>query len=135
MTGVFPLAWAVNPSLVGASLAGLAASLTTPVVKPSRNVCTSGDLCGGSLHNGCHDRSGPVTPATRALRLSQLIGDKLASEALATHAANLFERADAMERENMGPAADPAASQPAQQGQESSLRNLTTCRMLSGKID
>jgi hypothetical protein len=43
--------------------------------------------------------------AARALRLSQLIGDKQASEALAKHASDLLERAEALERENMGPGA------------------------------
>jgi hypothetical protein len=48
--------------------------------------------------------------AARALRLSQLIGDKQASEALAAHAANLLERAEALERENMPPAPQPPAT-------------------------
>jgi hypothetical protein len=58
--------------------------------------------------------------ATRALRLSQLIGDKQASEGLAAHAANLLERAEAMERENLAPVPQPPASpqQPAQQQQQ-----------------
>jgi len=58
--------------------------------------------------------------AARALRLSQLIGDKQAGEALAAHAANLLERAEAMERENLGPVPQPPASsqQPAQQQQQ-----------------
>jgi hypothetical protein len=63
--------------------------------------------------------------AARALRLSQLIGDKQASEALAAHAANLLERADAMERENMGLTPQPPATaqQPAQQQQQVQPRN------------
>jgi hypothetical protein len=58
--------------------------------------------------------------AARALRLSQLIGDKRASEALAAHAANLFERADAMERESAPPAPQVPATpqQPMQQQQQ-----------------
>jgi hypothetical protein len=57
--------------------------------------------------------------ATRALRLSQLIGDKQASEALAAHAANLLARAEAVERENLRPVPQPPPSpqQPAQQQQ------------------
>jgi hypothetical protein len=55
--------------------------------------------------------------AARALRLSQLIGDKQASEALATHAANLLERADAMERENLGSVPQPPVP-PQQQAQQ-----------------
>lgn len=51
--------------------------------------------------------------AVRALRLSHLIGDKQASEALATHAADLFEKADAMELDNAPPPATP--EQPSQQ--------------------
>jgi hypothetical protein len=64
--------------------------------------------------------------AARALRLSQLIGDKQASEALATHAANLLERADAMERENMWPKPQPPATpeQPAQQQQQIQPKKL-----------
>jgi hypothetical protein len=58
--------------------------------------------------------------AARALRLSQQIGDEKASEALAAHAANLLERADAMERENMGLTPQPPATaqQPAQEQQQ-----------------
>jgi hypothetical protein len=58
--------------------------------------------------------------AARALRLSQLIGDKQASEALAKHAADLLERAEALERENMGQVPQPPATpqQPAQQQQQ-----------------
>jgi hypothetical protein len=56
--------------------------------------------------------------ATRALRLSQQIGDKQASEGLAAHAANLLERAEAMERENLAPVPQPPASPPAQQQQQ-----------------
>ena len=37
--------------------------------------------------------------AARALRLSQLIGDEKASEALSAHAADLLERAEAIKRE------------------------------------
>ena len=62
--------------------------------------------------------------AARALRLSQLIGDKQASEALAKYAADLLERAEALERENMGPAPQSQASpeQPAQQQQQVTLK-------------
>jgi hypothetical protein len=70
--------------------------------------------------------------AARALRLSQLIVDKLASEALAAHAANLLERADAMERENAPPAPQPPATpqQPTQQQEQvqpKKLDDLTDC--------
>jgi hypothetical protein len=41
--------------------------------------------------------------AARALRLSHLIGDKQTNEALAAHAANLLEKADAMEQEARRP--------------------------------
>jgi hypothetical protein len=58
--------------------------------------------------------------ATRALRLSREIGDLKAREALAKHAADLLEQAEALERENMGPAPQPPATseQPAQQQQQ-----------------
>jgi hypothetical protein len=57
--------------------------------------------------------------AARALRLSQLIGDERASEALAAHAANLLERAETIERESMGPAPQaPATPQQSAQQQE-----------------
>jgi hypothetical protein len=52
--------------------------------------------------------------------LSQLIGDKKTSEVLAAHAADLFERADAIERENCStvPQAQATSEQPAQQQQQ-----------------
>jgi hypothetical protein len=58
--------------------------------------------------------------AARALRLSQLIGDKKASEVLAAHAADLLERAEAIDRENGSPVLQPPATpqQPAQQQQQ-----------------
>ena len=70
--------------------------------------------------------------AARALRLSQLIGDKQASEALAKHAADLLERAEALERENMGQVPQPPATpqQPAQQQQQVQPKkpdDLTDC--------
>jgi len=45
--------------------------------------------------------------ATRALRLSELIGDVQAREALATLAAELLERAEGTERENREAARQP----------------------------
>jgi hypothetical protein len=70
--------------------------------------------------------------AARALRLSQLIGDKQASEALAKRAADLLERAEALERENMGQVPQPPATpqQPAQQQQQVQPKkpdDLTDC--------
>jgi hypothetical protein len=70
--------------------------------------------------------------AARALRLSQLIGGKQASEALSAHATTLFERADAMERENMGVVPQPPATaqqpaQPQQQIQPKKLDDLADC--------
>jgi hypothetical protein len=64
--------------------------------------------------------------AARALRLSQQIGDEKASEALAAHAANLLERADAMEREKMGRVPQPPATpqQPSQQQQQVQPKKL-----------
>ena len=58
--------------------------------------------------------------AARALRLSQLIADKQASEALAKLAADLLERAEALEREKMGPVPQPSVTPqaPAQQQQQ-----------------
>jgi hypothetical protein len=58
--------------------------------------------------------------AARALRLSREIGDRQAAEALATHAANLLERAEALERQEMPPPQPSSAhQQPAQQQQQS----------------
>jgi hypothetical protein len=70
--------------------------------------------------------------AARALRLSKLIGDMKASDALAAHAADLLERAEALERKNMPPApqAQATAQQPAQQQQQvqpNKLDDLTDC--------
>jgi hypothetical protein len=78
--------------------------------------------------------------AARALRLSQLIGDVKASEALAAHAADLLEKhaadllekADALEGENAPPAPQPAATrqQPSreqQQVQPKKLDDLADC--------
>ena len=64
--------------------------------------------------------------AARALRLSQQIVDEKASEALAAHAANLLERADAMERKNAPPAPQPPATprQPSQQQQQAQPKKL-----------
>ena len=58
--------------------------------------------------------------AARALRLSKLIGDMKARDARAAHAADLLERAEALERENMPPApqAQATVQQPAQLQQQ-----------------
>ena len=63
--------------------------------------------------------------AARALRLSQLIGDEKASEALSAHAADLLERAEAIEREAMPPASEAPGTpqQPAQQQQQVQPKN------------
>jgi hypothetical protein len=55
--------------------------------------------------------------ASRALRLSQQIGDRQASATLAAHAADLLERAEAMEREGMPPPQRVLSQQPTQQQQ------------------
>jgi hypothetical protein len=55
--------------------------------------------------------------ASRALWLSQQIGDRQASDALAAHAADLLERAEAMEREGMPPPQRVPSQQPTQQQQ------------------
>jgi hypothetical protein len=68
--------------------------------------------------------------AARALRLSQLIGDKQASEALAKHVADLLERAEALERENTVPQPPATPQQPAQQQQQVQPKtpdDLTDC--------
>ena len=54
--------------------------------------------------------------AARALRLSELIGDAQAREALAVLAADLLKRAETIERDNTGTVPRPQATpeQPAQ---------------------
>jgi len=58
--------------------------------------------------------------SARALRLSQLIEDEKASEALAAHAATLSERAEALAREKIRSvhSAPATPQQPAQQQQQ-----------------
>jgi hypothetical protein len=70
--------------------------------------------------------------AARALRLSRQIGDLKARAALAKHAADLLERAEALESEKLEPALQPSVNpqQPAQQQQQVQPKkadDLTEC--------
>jgi hypothetical protein len=55
--------------------------------------------------------------ASRALRLSQQIGDRQATATLAAYVADLLERAEAMERGGMPPPERVPSQQPTQQQQ------------------